>query len=556
MSPNEKGTIYMGGQFLFRSRDHGQTWDRISPDLTTNDPEKQKQEESGGVTIDNSDAETHTTIYSISESPRDGKVIWAGTDDGNLQLTRDAGKSWTNVVSNVPNLPKFSWVSWVEASLHDPATAYATFDRHTFGDMDPHVYKTTDYGKTWTTIVASDSGVRGFAHVIKEDTVVPNLLFLGTEFGLWVSPDAGKHWAQYKGHEFPSVPVRDVVVQARESDLVVATHGRGIWIIDDITPLRNLTSGVMEKDVAFLQGKAPQQRLVSNGGWPEGSAAFAGPDSPDAAVITYYQKRRHIFGKMKIEVFDAQGKLVDTLPPNSRRGISRVEWSMRLKAPRVPPAATAAFEVAQGPRVVPGTYTVKMTRGTETYSTQLAVKQDPRAKFTPEDRQMEFDTSMRVYNFLGDMAFDADSISAMQNALLERTAKVKNDAPLAKQLQSAADHMDELHKKIVSTKEGGAVTGEIRIREYTTELYGDLLNYEGRPADYQAARIDSLKKELADVSAQFDAFASKELPAINKSLARKKQEAIHPLARAAWDATGDGAGGGTPTGGFTWLHWK
>jgi hypothetical protein len=116
--------------------------------------------------------------------------------------------------------------------------------------------------------------------------------------------------------------------------------------------------------------------------------------------------------------------------------------------------------------------------------------------------------------------------------------------------------MDELHKKIVSTKEGGAVTGEIRIREYTTELYGDLLNYEGRPADYHAARIDSLKKELADVTAQFDAFASKELPAINKSLARKKQEAIHPLVRAAWDATGDGAGGGTPTGGFTWLRWK
>src|SRR5205814_9125914 len=132
-----------------------------------------------------------------------------GTDDGNLQVTRDAGKTWTNVVSNVPNLPKFSWVSWVEASLYDPATAYATFDRHTFGDMDSHVYKTTDYGKTWSPIIGPDSGVRGFAYVIKEDTVAPNLLFLGTEFGLWVSLDEGKHWAQYKGHQFPCVPVRD-----------------------------------------------------------------------------------------------------------------------------------------------------------------------------------------------------------------------------------------------------------------------------------------------------------------------------------------------------------
>jgi photosystem II stability/assembly factor-like uncharacterized protein len=557
MSPNEKGTIYIGAQFLFRSRDHGQTWDRISPDLTTNDPEKQKQEESGGVTVDNSDAETHTTIYSISESPRDGKVIWVGTDDGNLQLTRDGGKTWSNVVSNVPDLAKFSWVSWVEASLYDPASAYAAFDRHTFGDMDPHVYKTSDYGKTWTPIVAPDSGVRGFAHVIKEDTVAPNLLFLGTELGLWVSVDAGRHWARYKGHEFPCVPVRDIVVHPRESDLVVATHGRGIWIIDDVAPLRKLTSEIMDKEVVFLQGKPPQQRLVSNGGWPEGSAAFNGPNSPDAAVITYYQKKRHIFGKMKIEVLDAQGKLVDTLPANSRRGISRVEWSMRLKAPRVPPAATAAFEVAQGPRVVPGTYTVKMTRGTETYTTQLQVQQDPRAKFTPEDRQMEFDASMRVYNFLGDMTFEADRISAMQNTLLERSGQLKNEAGLAKRLQQAAGRVDELRKKIVSTKEGGAVTGEIRIREYTTELYFDIQNYEGRPTDYQTARIDSLKKELADVSSQFEAFVAKELPAINKSLAQKKFESIRPLARPAWEAANKDEGtGGAPAGGFPWLHWK
>jgi hypothetical protein len=230
---------------------------------------------------------------------------------------------------------------------------------------------------------------------------------------------------------------------------------------------------------------------------------------------------------------------------------------MRLKPPRVPPAATAAFEAAQGPRVVPGTYTIKMTRGSETYATQLVVQQDPRAKFTAEDRQMEFDSAMRVYNFLGDMSFDADGISAMHDALLERAAKIKNDASLAKRLQQAADSMDELRKKIVSTKEGGAVTGEIRIREKTTELYGDILNYEGRPTDYQSERIDSLKKELADVSTQFDAFASKELPAINKSLAQKKMEAIHALTRAAWDAaSSDEGSGGAPAGGFTRLQWK
>src|SRR5438046_908725 len=553
MSPNEKGTIYIGAQFLFRSRDHGQSWDRISPDLTTNDPEKQKQEESGGVTVDNSYAEMHTTIYSISEPPRDGQVIWVGTDDGNLQVTRDGAKTWTNVVGNIPNLPKASWVSWVEASLYDAGTAYATFDRHTFGDMEPHVFKTTDYGKTWTSIVTADSGVRGYAHVIKEDTVKPNLLFLGTEFGLWISLDGGKHWAQYKRHEFPMVAVRDIVVHPRESDLVIATHGRGIWIVDDITPLRKLTPEVMAQEAVFLQAKPAQQRLPAQGGWAEGSAVFTGPNPPDAALITYYQSKRHIFGKMKLEIFNSQGKLVDTLPPNSRRGISRVEWPMRLKAPHVPPAATAAFEAAQGPRVLPGTYTVKMTRGKETYSTQLVLELDPRAKFTMEERKMEFDAAMRLHRLLGEMSFDVDRINGVHNALVERGAKLKGDAAFSKRLQDFAGKVEAMRKKIVSTTAGGAITGEERIREKTTQLYGVILNYEGRPTDYQIARIDSLKKELDEVAGEFDAVVTKELPAVNKTLSQKKLEAIQPMDRKAWDVANSDSEEGARTGGAA-LH--
>ena len=244
LSPNEKGTIYIGSQFLFRSRDHGQSWDRISPDLSTNDPEKQKQEQSGGVTVDNSSAEMYTTIYSISESPKDKALIWVGTDDGNLQLTRDGGKTWNNVVGNVPGLPKNSWVSWVQAGNFDAGTAYAAFDRHSFGDLAPYVFRTTDYGQTWNPLVTAQDakGVRGYAHVIKEDLVQPNLLFLGTEFGLFVSIDGGKAWAQFKGGRLPAVAVRDLAIQPRENDLILATHGRGIWIVDDITPLRCVDS--------------------------------------------------------------------------------------------------------------------------------------------------------------------------------------------------------------------------------------------------------------------------------------------------------------------------
>jgi photosystem II stability/assembly factor-like uncharacterized protein len=554
LSSNEKGTIYIGAQFLFRSRDHGQSWDRISPDLTTNDPEKQKQEQSGGVTVDNSYAEMHTTIYSISESPKDGQTIWVGTDDGNLQLTRDGGKTWTNVVGNIPNLPKASWVSWVEASRFDAATAYAVFDRHTFGDMAPYAFKTIDYGKTWSPVVTSASGVRGFAHVIKEDTVAKDLLFMGTEFGLWVSLDGGKQWAQYKGHEFPDVPVRDIVVQARQSDLVIATHGRGIWIIDDISPLRKLTPEVMAQDAVFVMGNAAQQRFNANGGWSEGSGMFTGPNPPDAALITYYQKKRHIYGKMKLEIFDAQGKLMDTLAPNSRRGISRVAWPMRLKAPHVPPAATAAFEAAQGPRVPPGTYTVKLTRGKDVYTTQMVIGLDARAKYSEADRAEEFKAAMRVYALLGDMSFDVDSINAVHAALLERAAAAGKDPVLAKHLPELAGNLEEMRKKIVATTEGGAITGEERIREKTAALYGELLGYEGRPADYQLARIDSLTRELKDVSDSFNAFLAKELPGVNKSLTQKKLEPIHPSARGAWDAANSESG--VPGGAGSHIFWE
>jgi len=501
-SPTHKGTIYIGAQFLFRSRDRGDTWERISPDLTTDDPEKQKYEESGGVTLDNSSAEEHTTIYSISESPLQADTIWVGTDDGNLQLTRDGGKKWTNVVGNVRGLPKASWVSWVEASRFDPATAYAAFDRHTFGDMTPWVYRTADYGKSWTRIASPEQGVKGYAHVIKEDPARKNLLFLGTELGLFISLDGGKGWAEFKGSDFPAVAVRDLQVQVRDADLVIATHGRGIWIIDDLSPLRALSRETLAKEAAFLPVRPTQQRIAGQGGWSEGDATFTGPNPASGAVITYYQRTRHLFGSIKLEVLDAQGKVVDTVPASKRRGINRVTWSLQVKPPRVPRAATVAFAGSQGPRVVPGAYTVRLSKGAHTWQEKLDIGLDRRAPWNVAGRREQFDAAMKVHALFGEMSDLVDRIDGSANALAQRIKAQPDDA----RLKELAAKLEAAKKKIVATKEGGAITGEERIREHTDHLYSALLSWEGKPAKYLLDRTDALRRELGDVRAEVDAL--------------------------------------------------
>ena len=519
LSPNEKGTLYIGSQFLFRSRDHGATWDRISPDLSTNDPNLQRQEQSGGITVDNSSAEMNTTIYSISESPHAAGQIWAGTDDGNLQLTRDGGRNWTNVTANM-GLPRGNWISWVEASRHHPAVAYATNDRHMHGDMQPYLYRTGDYGQTWQRLVGPGTpGVRGYAHVIKEDPVNPNILFLGTEHGLFISVNAGASWAQFKPNNFPDgVAVRDIAIQRREDDLVLATHGRGIWVIDDISPLRQLSAETLASNASLLRGAPVQQRIQGNGGWPEGDATFYGENPPSGAAITYYQKARHVIGRMKLEILDANGNLVDELPASKRRGLNRVNWSMRTKPPQVPPAASLAFYSTQGQRVLPGNYTVRLTKGGQVTTAPLAVTLDRRASFTVADRQAQYAASERVKGLFERMS----KLVGQINSVREQAGTLAKAETSPGQVKAAATQLlaqaDALRKEIVATTEGGAITGEERLREHTDEIYGAINSVEGRPTNYQLARIEALDRQLKDVEAQWAAFQAGDVAAFNAKL--------------------------------------
>ncbi len=535
ISATQRGTIYFGAQYLFRSRDRGESWERISPDLTTNDPNKQRQDQSGGLTVDNSDAEAHTTIYTICESPKNGQLVWVGTDDGNVQVTRDGGKHWTNVVGNVPGLPANTWVSSVEAGRFEEGTAYATFDGHSTGDMKPYLYRTTDFGKTWQPLATPD--VQGYAHVIKEDVVDRNLLFLGTEDGLFISIDGGGSWAAFKGGDFPPVAVRDIAIQPRESDLLLATHGRGIWIVDGITPLRGLTPQVLDQEAAFLESRPAVLTIPASEFGFNGDADFVGRSASESAVITYYQKKRHIFGELRLEVYDPSGKLVSTIPGSVRRGLNRVEWSMRMKPPKVPPAAGLVpnFFSFVGPRVPQGTYTVKLIKGKNTYTTTLLIVPDPRAKHTKEDRAVQYDTVMKLYDMLGRLTYVVDSVADTRDQARARVAKLAADDPARQLAENFANSVEGIRAKLVATREGGGITGEEKIREQLGSLYGALNGYDGRPTQSQLNRMTALSKELDQVAGEFDALVQKNLPTLNQSLETQKLAPIKPMTKLDWE---------------------
>ena len=479
-SPTRKGTVYIGAQSLMRSSDGGESWERISPDLTTNDQKSQRQLESGGLSIDNSSAENYTTIITISESPKNPDVIWVGTDDGNVQVTRDGGKSWTNVVKNVTGVPARTWVSRVEASHFDDNTAYVTFDGHRTGDMKPYAYRTRDGGKTWESLATGD--VRGFAHVIREDLVNPNLLFLGTEYGLYMSLDAGKSWAHFK-ESFPPVPVYDVKLHPRDGDAILGTHGRGIYVIDDLTPLRALTPEALQKDVVMLPSRASVLKIPSYGGHSEGDDLYSSGELGEFASISYYLKKRHIVGDSKVEIYDADNKLVATMPAGKRRGINRVDWAMRLPPPKMPAGSAIVFSGGSflGPRAPAGTYTVKFLKGKETHTSTLELVADSRTKYTAEDRAVQQKSVRRLYDMIGEFT-----------ALTENVDKMRKEA----KTPAAKKKLDALYASLTSTRDGGWLSGEEQLRERLGMLYGAINLYDGRPTESQLAEIEQLAEEL------------------------------------------------------------
>lgn len=530
VSEKNPSALYMGSQFVHMSTDRGESWQRISPDLTTNNPAWQKQEDSGGLTIDNSTAENHCTIYAIGASPLDENLIWAGTDDGNLQITRDGGKTWTNVIANVPALPKNTWVSSVEPGYKDPGTTYVTFDGHQTGDMKTYVYKTTDYGKTWASLVTD--GIKGYAHVVREDRVNPNLLFVGTEFGLFLSIDGGQQWAQFTGN-LPNVAVRDIAIHSRDSDLLLATHGRGIYIVDDITPLRQINDKILESPVAFLETAPGVLHFPRFSQDFPGDDEFVGRNKPDAVDIVYYLKERHVFGDLKLEIYDATGKLMSSVPGGKRKGINRVPWYLRMKAPRTAPSAQLTFGPPIGPTVPEGTYTVRLVKGDQKYETKITLGPDPTVSHPEADRKLQQETTMKLYRMQERLAFISDSVTDVRDQARDRAGKLKKDS-LAKDLTGFADRLDKLQKTLVATKEG-FLTGEEQLRERVVNIYLFVSFYAGKPTNSQVQETEKLEKEIEKANSEYEAITGKDLSGLNAKLKDKKMDPLKLLTKEEWD---------------------
>ncbi len=510
--------LYVGSQYLYRSTDQGDSWDMISPDLTTNDPQKLQQEQTGGLTIDNSSAENHCTIYAISESPLDSNLIWAGTDDGNLQVTQNGGETWVNVSARIPDLPAGTWCSGIEAGHSDRKRVYAVFDGHRNGDMRPYIYTSGDLGLSWKSL--ADASVKGHCYVIKEDPVSPDLLFLGTESGLFISIDQGNSWTHFTS-KLPSVPVMDMVIHPTEHDLVLATHGRGIMIIDDLTPLRQLRPSVLQQEVAFLDSRPYVIReLGSEQSWT-GDDEFMGSNPPEAAMITYYLQKRHVFGDMYLEVYDQKGEKIKTIPGSKRKGINRVFMDLRMPPPRVPSSVQLLGQAFAGPLYPPGDYKVVMVKGDKTYEGTFTILYDPDSRHSLADREWRHETILKAYRLLEKMAFiDRQMVSMMEQASgLTKSMTIKPS--LEKELGSFTGQLEELRKEFLATREGN-ITGERRLREKVSDIYGDVMAYQGRPTESQIDRLESLAIEVQNFDKRLGQITGQDLVRINDHLAKQQ----------------------------------
>lgn len=504
ISKKQADRFYMGSQFLYKSEDMGLTWTKISPDLTTNNPAKMNQENSGGLSKDNSGAENHCTIFTIAESPLNEKVIWVGTDDGNVQVTKDGGKTWTNVVANVIGLPKNTWCYHIEASVFGEGTAYAVFEGHAKNDYTPYTYKTTDYGKTWKSIITAD--VEGFVRNIQEDFVNENLLFLGTEKGLYITIDGGSNWSHFTNN-MPSVAIHYIELSKKTNDLVLATHGRGVIILDDISPLRQITQEVLAKDLHFFDLKPAIIEEQSSFGSTSGELEFIGNNPSSSAQIIYYLKKRHTLGKMDMEIQDDKGNKIITLSPGKQKGINVVNWDYNTKTPKTASGKILNRAGFISPRVQEGNYKVVITKGKEVYSHNIKVLNDPKSSISAAARLKQNQTARALFNLNEELAY---TVYEMDETIKLLTLLIEKNKGYAKEGSKIKTSFENLKAKmVITTGDNYIASAEKQLREKLGELYYDVASLFTAPSASQLENMEVIKLRFDTAINDFKTLKSK-----------------------------------------------
>jgi len=561
LSPHDPSTLYHGANVLFRSTDMGQSWTPISPDLTRND--KSKQGPSGGpITKDNTSVEYYGTIFAVAESPVAKGQIWTGSDDGLVQITRDAGAHWNNVTPK--DLPEWGTVSIIDASPHDPGTAYVAVDRHRMDDNAPYIFKTADFGKTWTKLV---NGIPNgsFVHAVRQDTKNPKLLFAGAETGVFVSWDAGAHWQALKLN-LPTVPVHDLVV--KDDDLVVATHGRSFYVLDNISPLREMSPQAAASDVYFFNPE-PAFRTRGGrgfgGGGGGGGNPTAGSNPPGPVVLDYFLKAAPKQNEeITLEILDAQGKVVRKYtskePPRRRRpaeaeveeegppqvvprvpvkeGLNRFTWDLRYEAPANVPGLAQWGGRPRGPMAIPGTYQARLSVAGKQYTAPIELKPDPRLKVASADYAKQFELSSNIARRIN----EANRAVNQMRDLLEQMKDLREryqENPQAREVLAAADALSKkitpVEEEIVQTKSKASedpLNFPIRANNKLLLLMGTVDSADGAPTQQSIAVFDLLSKQLDASLAKWKQIEESDVAAFNATVQKANLPALSVRADA------------------------
>jgi len=553
ISPHDSDVVYVGSQHVHRTENGGSSWEEISPDLTLDLEDHQLS--SGGVAIDNLMTYDGSLIFSIAESPHEAGTIWVGTNDGQVQLTRDGGDSWTNLTENIRDLPPWGTIGNIEPSRHDPAAAYISVDLHQMGDFDPWIYKTEDYGRSWTKI--SDgipASPHSFVHVVREDTKRAGMLYAGTDNALWLSLDDGDSWSKLRLN-MPPAPVYWLTVQERFDDLVVATYGRGFWILDDIGALRALDDETMASNTLFDVRDAYRWQEVQP--IKTEQSMSTGRDPRYGAGIDYFLGGGDV-ERVRITIENAAGEVVRELDGPTRPGLNRVQWDLRHPAPELPrfytkppgrdfvPLEQGGDRVVyvwdidlirgqRGPLAVPGTYTVRASLGDEEHVTTVEVLKDPTSTGSIAEIETQIAFSLEMRDRISEITSVITRMEHTRVQLAAASAALGGDAEVAEvkaEIDRINDVAIELEGRLVDVNLTGAREDSFR---NPMRLYGRFsalasdVDWKGAdflPTTQQREVYEVLSARLEEAKAAIQAFFDSEVAELNQRLQALGRPAI------------------------------